>query len=97
MLPSLAEAPFDDKPLADLVIVTSDNVEFYLLKGILMVASPFFRDMFSLVQPAKEHVSVELDRVPISENKETFDTLIRLCYPVDDPVITDTPLLEKVL
>ena len=94
---SRAPSPFNGDPLADIVICTSDNFEFHLVKAILMVASPFFRDMFSLVQPTKENLSAELERIPISETKNTFEPLMRLCYPVDDPIIDDIVLLGSVL
>ncbi|KIP05964.1 hypothetical protein PHLGIDRAFT_44072, partial [Phlebiopsis gigantea 11061_1 CR5-6] len=94
---SAADEPFDDTSLADIVIRTSDNFEFFLMKGVLIIASPFFRDMFSISQPAKEAISMELERIPISESRDTFDPLMRLCYPVKDPVIANIALLEKVL
>lgn len=94
---STASGPFSGDPIADIVICTSDNVEFHLVKAILIVASPFFRDMFSLVQPAEENFTAELERIPISETKNIFEPLMRLCYPIDDPLIDSIVLLESVL
>lgn len=94
---SAADEPFDDTSLADIVIRTSDNFEFFLMKGVLIIASPFFRDMFSISQPAKEAISMELERIPISDSRDIFDPLMRFCYPVKDPVIANIALLEKVL
>ncbi|EKM49261.1 uncharacterized protein PHACADRAFT_54566, partial [Phanerochaete carnosa HHB-10118-sp] len=91
-----APSPFDGKKPTDIIISTFDHVNFYLVKVILIIASPFFKDMFSLAQPPKE-VSTELDHIDVSEDCITFETLMRLCYPVSQPKITDWTLLEKVL
>lgn len=93
-----APPPFDGKKpgAADIIISTSNRTDFYLLKGILIVASPFFEDMFSLVQPT-ENMSAELDRIDVSEDSTTFETLMRFCYPVSQPKISDLDLLEKVM
>ncbi|EKM61808.1 uncharacterized protein PHACADRAFT_80111, partial [Phanerochaete carnosa HHB-10118-sp] len=80
----------------DIIISTFDHVNFYLVKVILIIALPFFEDMFSLAQPPKE-VSTELDHIDVSEDCITFETLMRLCYPVSQLKITDWTLLEKVL
>lgn len=96
--PSVAGSPFDDKEIADVIITTSDKVDFYILRGILIIASPFFRTMFTLVQPKKTPEDAqELDRVPVSEDSNTFDHLMRLCYPVKAPVNDSIPLLGRVL
>ncbi|KAI0255963.1 hypothetical protein BJV78DRAFT_1113987, partial [Lactifluus subvellereus] len=42
--------PFDDAD-ADIILRSSDQVNFHVYKVILSVASPFFKDMFSLPQP----------------------------------------------
>jgi hypothetical protein len=47
----VAPAPFDDEN-ADIVLRTSDNVDFRVFKIILAYASPFFKTMFSLPSPA---------------------------------------------
>ncbi|KAJ2914822.1 hypothetical protein MD484_g5613, partial [Candolleomyces efflorescens] len=47
----VAAAPFDDEN-ADIVLRTSDNVDFRVFKIILSYASPFFKTMFSLPSPA---------------------------------------------
>lgn len=87
-----AAYPFDIED-ADVVFTTSDGVEFRVYKAILAVASPFFRDMFSLKQPtvgASEPITV-------AEDSKIFDALLRLCYPVDDPALTDLSQLELIL
>jgi hypothetical protein len=94
---TVASAPFDDiQRIADVIVISSDNVLFHLVKAILIIASPFFSDMFSLVQPPKPDAQ-SIEKIPISEDSITFDALMRLCYPVDDPKIESLSQLENVL
>ncbi|EIW75069.1 hypothetical protein CONPUDRAFT_66183, partial [Coniophora puteana RWD-64-598 SS2] len=45
-----AKAPFDD-PEAEIILRSSDNVEFRVFKSFLAFSSSIFRDMLSLPQP----------------------------------------------
>lgn len=95
---TIARSPFRDEVLADIIVTTSDNVDFYLVKAVLALASPFFRDMFSLTQPPKHETGNSvLERIPVSESSEVFDTLMRYCYPVDHVGVADLALVEGVL
>jgi hypothetical protein len=49
----VAEAPFNDLE-ADLILRSSDEVHFYVVKKILTLASPVFADKFSTL-PAPPH------------------------------------------
>ncbi|KAI0698273.1 hypothetical protein BC835DRAFT_1209557, partial [Cytidiella melzeri] len=93
-----AKAPFD-LPSADVVFRTDDNVEFHLHKPILSIASPFFHVMFSLTQPSetKTQTTTSDEHIPITENSETIDGLMRLLYPIPDPPLTDRVLIEQML
>ncbi|KAI0698272.1 hypothetical protein BC835DRAFT_1269263, partial [Cytidiella melzeri] len=93
-----ANAPFN-LPNADVVFRTADNVDFHLHKNILSIASPFFNDMFSLTQPSKAKIQTTLsdEHIPITENSETVDGLMRLLYPIADPPLTDRVLIEQML
>ncbi|KAH8093110.1 hypothetical protein BXZ70DRAFT_993044, partial [Cristinia sonorae] len=87
---TIATAPFDDKN-ADVILRTSDNVDFYVYKVVLGLASPLFKDTFSLSQPppqANEPTTNGelLPVVPFTENSATIDYLLRLCYPITDPI-----------
>lgn len=92
-----AKTPFNDNELADIIVTSSDNVDFYLVRAILIVASPFFKDMFSLAQQATAESDRGLDSIQITENSETSDCLMRLCYPVKDPTMSGLVLVERVL
>lgn len=92
-----AKAPFNENKLADIIVTSSDNVDFYLVRAILIIASSFFEDMFSLDQPVTAESGRGLDSIQITEDSETFDFLMRLCYPVKDPTMSDLGLVERVL
>ena len=85
--PSTAPFPFDGDALADIVIRTSDNVEFYLVKAILMIASPFFRDMFSLPQPPSQNSQSQdetMDGCPLISLQDSPDDLASLLIALYD-------------
>lgn len=101
-MPSEAKAPFNNAK-ADIVLLSSDNVNFRVFRCILALASPFFEAMFDLPQPQRNHSADEtfdgLDMIQVSENSRTLDMLLRFCYPaaVKDPSLKDTNDVEKVL
>ncbi|KAF8991365.1 hypothetical protein BDQ17DRAFT_306486 [Cyathus striatus] len=90
-----ATHPFDNPKKSDVTLRTSDKVDFYVYRVILSAASPVFETMFSLPQQVSDGTSSSV--VDISENSEVIDPLLRICYPVIDPLITDLTLLQMVL
>jgi BTB/POZ domain len=97
-LTSIAEAPFDDTA-ADIVLRSCDGVDFCVYKIVLALASPFFKDMFSLpVTTAMEQTDCKSPPViDLSEHSQTVDRLLRLCYPISDPVITELTGVDDAL
>ena len=84
-----ARSPFN-RDDADIVLRSSDDVDYQLHKQILSVASPFFKDMFSLQQPPindkEPFVILEGRHVPViqvSEISSTLDSLFRILYPTE--------------
>ncbi|THG97204.1 hypothetical protein EW026_g4748 [Hermanssonia centrifuga] len=94
LLPSttIAETPFNNIK-TDIILQTSDDVQFHVWSIILAEASLVFRDMFTLPQPT---ISQTAPVIPVSEASQVIDPLLRLCYPVDDPALTDLSLLGRV-
>ena len=85
--PKLANAPFDDRR-ADLVLRSSDGVNFFVFKLILSLASSVFADMFTLPSPAvSQNSSDEPPVVQLPEDAETLDMALRYCYPVPSPKV----------
>ncbi|KAJ6573431.1 hypothetical protein DFH09DRAFT_981730 [Mycena vulgaris] len=89
--PSRPLPPFDDTE-ADVILRTSDEVDFRVFKVILSLASPFFKSMFSLPQ-----TEGDLQSVPTQEDSDVLDTLLRFCYPCADPSIETLDQLHAVI
>lgn len=94
-----AAGPFDKRCNADVLFLTADNVNFYLHKNVLSLASTFFEGMFSLSQPAVTEMYAydDLPIVEVPEDSLTLDNLLRYCYPVQEPAISDLQVLDRVL
>ncbi|KAF9788191.1 hypothetical protein BJ322DRAFT_613704 [Thelephora terrestris] len=96
--PSSASPPFDETSDGDVALKSSDEVLFRAHRVILSLASPFFKDMFSLPQ-----ASPQLDGsgtghiVPFTEPSETIDTLLRFVYPDEDPDLKHVQEIEGVV
>ena len=93
---SIAKAPFDraDDSTADFILHTSDKVDFYVHQQLLSMASSVFRDMFRVgthTQPQK------LADVMIDEPSSTIDSLLRICYPIEEVKETSLDKVGDVL
>ncbi len=73
---------YSDMPNADIVLQSSDLVNFGVHRSVLITSSPFFRDMFSLPQPLNGVASDGPPVVPVSEDAEVLNSLISMLYPV---------------
>ena len=69
-------------PDADVLIQSSDNVNFRVRRSILATSSPFFGDLFSLPQPSDHEVVDGLPFLPLPEDAEVLDSLMSFLYPV---------------
>ena len=67
-----------DIPDPNLIIRSSDHVNFRVHKPLLAMASPFFRDRLSLLKPSVD----ELPVVQLSEDAELLNSLVSMLYPV---------------
>ena len=105
--PRYASAPFNN-PAGDIFLKSSDGVHFRVRSAILAEASPIFSDMMSVPQPppktsgptARAAIDPMLDGAPIvavSEDSDTLDAILRLCYPTKDPDLTDLKAIRSVL
>ena len=92
--PSVRKAafPFDEGD-ADATLRTSDNVEFGVHRVILSLASPIFKDMFSMPQPQ----TGGSDPIPVAEDETTLDTFLRICYPIQNAKPTSLAQIRRVL
>jgi hypothetical protein len=78
----------------NLIIRSSDLVNFRVHKLVLAMASPFFKDLLSLPQPSDSESVDGLPVVQLSENSELLRSLISMLYPV--PAVMPNSY-EKVL
>ena len=93
-----AAAPFDHL-LADVILRSSDNIDFRVFKLFLSLASPVFETMFDLPQPSEgvapdDETKDGLPVVPVSEDGKTLDALLRFCYP---STLAEDPSLENII
>ncbi|KAI9450618.1 hypothetical protein BJY52DRAFT_1356337 [Lactarius psammicola] len=79
--PSLENA-YLDPPHADVMVQSSDLVNFRVNKVVLSVSSPFFADMFALPQPPDNEIIDGLPVVRLSEEAEILNSLLTMLYPV---------------
>ncbi|KAI0923035.1 hypothetical protein AcV5_009864 [Taiwanofungus camphoratus] len=100
--PRMASSPFNGND-ADIIIRTSDGTDFHVHKFILGRASSVFRDMFTLPTSSmslttRQDDQTEIPCVSVEEHSDTWDTLLRFCYPDTFQLIDDIahvwPLLE---
>ncbi|TFY61500.1 hypothetical protein EVJ58_g4470 [Rhodofomes roseus] len=98
----IIDAPFPfNRATADVILRSSDRVDFRVRRGILAEASGFFEDMFQLPQPAVgrslEETRDALPIVDMEEDSSTLERLLRLCYPGNTPKIEDLDDLRPVI
>ncbi|KAK7046308.1 hypothetical protein R3P38DRAFT_3257700 [Favolaschia claudopus] len=82
--------PFND-PSADTILRTSDGVAFRVYRAVLVCASPFFRQLFSLPHADTE---AETPLLPIDESSHIFDRFLRMWYPGADTLVAFDGLEE---
>ncbi|KAI0713547.1 hypothetical protein C8Q76DRAFT_568430, partial [Earliella scabrosa] len=78
-----ASFPFD-KPGADLILRSSDRVDFRVRSHILLEASSFFETMLSLPQPPSGPSQTdERPIIELAEDSVVLEALLRICYPIE--------------
>lgn len=93
----LPKSPFDKKTEStDVILRSSDGLDFHVHKLVLSLASPFFGDMFSLPR-RRDSEEAEENSVDMEESNSVLDKLLRFCYPVDEPLLDDTKLALDLL
>ncbi|KAH9058208.1 hypothetical protein EDB87DRAFT_1564258 [Lactarius vividus] len=82
-----------DVSQADIIVRSSDHVDFRTHRLILTTSSPVFKDMFSLAQPSNDE-AVELPEVQLSDRGTILSNLLTFIFPVP-PVLPST--LEETM
>ncbi|CDO73315.1 hypothetical protein BN946_scf185008.g77 [Trametes cinnabarina] len=86
--------PFD-RDDADLIIPSSDQVDFHVHRLVLSLASPVFAAMFAIPQPPGTDPHRPLEDV--TEDSDTLDVFLRICYPFADPTLESLDRIRVVL
>ena len=71
-----------DIPDANLIIRSSDSVNFRVHKSVLVMVSPVFKDILSLPQSSDSESVDGLPVVQLSEDSELLNSLVSMLYPV---------------
>ena len=71
---------------ANVILWSSDKVNYRVHKSVLALSSPFFEDMLSLPQPPDNEIVDGLPVVQLSEDSGVLNCLVSLFYPIS-PVI----------
>lgn len=89
-----AATPFDHAK-ADIILRSSDDIDFRVFKLFLTLASPSFETLFDIPQPTEpgndQEMKDGLAVIRVQENEKTLDTLLRFCYPC---TLAEDPKLE---
>ncbi|KAK7688287.1 hypothetical protein QCA50_008657 [Cerrena zonata] len=94
---TIAQAPFDNQGAdADIILRSSDRVDFYVHKVLLRVASSFFTNMF-IVAANEPNNPPSLPIVDVAESSSTMNSILRICYPVDEVEQTSLDIVAEVL
>ncbi|OBZ70638.1 hypothetical protein A0H81_09193 [Grifola frondosa] len=76
---------------ADIIVRSSDDIEFRLYKVVLAKASPIFKALSASTQQTGDGDQSAaafpegLPVITVSEDGQIFENLMRLCYPVEQP------------
>jgi hypothetical protein len=71
-----------DVPDTNLIIRSSDLVDFRVHKSVVAMASPVFKDLLSSPQPSDSEYVDGLPVVQFSQDSESLNTLVTMLYPV---------------
>jgi hypothetical protein len=85
-------------PDADMLLYSSDRVEFRVFSRILIEASPIFRDMTCLPKATVGPSATGLvNRVDLEEDRETVELLLQFLYPMRDPPVANFDVLKRLM
>ncbi|KAH9174306.1 hypothetical protein EDB89DRAFT_564705 [Lactarius sanguifluus] len=82
-----------DLPDANIIVRSSDGVNFRVRKSVLAISSPFFKDLLSLPQPPDDELVDGLHVIQLLEDADLLHSLVSLLYSIS-PVIPSS--YEKV-
>ncbi|KAG8949860.1 hypothetical protein FRC04_008163 [Tulasnella sp. 424] len=94
----IVQPPFDSQSGGDCIIRSPDGSEFKVVKAILSLGSTIFRDMFDMPQAGRRSEDeANIPVIPVEEDPETMQALLRLLYPIEPPPIESFFLARKLV
>ncbi|KAJ7785028.1 hypothetical protein DFH07DRAFT_2610 [Mycena maculata] len=84
--------PFSEST-TDLILRSSDGIDFHVYRVVLCLASSVFRDMVGLAQPEDENMPT----VRMAESGVVLDRILRFWYPGSEPVVENLGQLREIL
>ncbi|KAJ7115323.1 hypothetical protein C8R44DRAFT_794465 [Mycena epipterygia] len=84
-------APFD---AGDVILRSSDGVDFRVHRVVLSLTSPVFKDMFTVPQPDSEP---DVPIITMAESEALLDLMLRFWYPGTEPTVNSLQELHDVL
>ena len=82
---------------ADVILRASGGKELHAHKLVLSLASPVFRDMFSVPQPPAKPSQTLTDIVEVDDSPETLGIFLQIIYPIPNPPISDVETFASLL
>ncbi|KAG1726664.1 hypothetical protein EDB19DRAFT_224966 [Suillus lakei] len=79
-----AQAPFNNRD-CDIILHSTNGVDFHVFKFILSLMSPIFKDMFTLLQSEVQSDVSSVPVITVTESSTTLESLLLLCYPAATP------------
>ncbi|KAJ7633565.1 hypothetical protein DFH06DRAFT_688867 [Mycena polygramma] len=89
----VSRAPFRD-PAADIILRSSDEIDFHVHRVVLGLSSPVFAHMFASPQPDTEPA---VPIVRMAESGAVLDRILRFWYPGAEPVVQNLGQLREIL
>ncbi|KAJ6468516.1 hypothetical protein C8R47DRAFT_1024602 [Mycena vitilis] len=91
--PPGSQSPFNH-PAADIILRSSDNIDFRAHRLVLALASPIFEHMFASAQPESQP---EVPTVQMAESGAVLERILRFWYPGTEPVVENLDQLHEIL
>ncbi|KAJ7184953.1 hypothetical protein C8R46DRAFT_938913 [Mycena filopes] len=82
-------------PGADIILRSSDDIDFHVHRLVLSLASPVFRDMFTVPQPPE--TGGELPVVRMAESGAVLGRILNFWYPGGHPAVESLDQLREIL
>ncbi|KAJ7633570.1 hypothetical protein DFH06DRAFT_1004327, partial [Mycena polygramma] len=91
--PPSSKPPFNHSA-ADIILRSSDNIDFGAHRLVLALASPVFEHMFASPQPETQS---ERPTVHMAESGAVLERILRFWYPGTEPVVENLDQLHEIL